>query len=198
MAFIVNRILPVSVYYDKICSFINFSAKKETGVVCKAFAEALKIVIKEYTSMINKLEVELMNDNLDMQQLWFFCQKPIKILENISRLCSNCYMLKGGNLINTIYNFLQNTSDFELQKVYLNLIEKAFIPYMEMLKNWVCSGYLEDCYDEFMVSSNKLFTKENIGVYYNELYWDKKYFLNKINVSLFLNFYSKIRRFLYF
>lgn len=136
--------------------------------------------------MINKLESEFINDSLDIQQMWYLLQKPIKVLENISRLCYNCFFVKGGNLISVIYKFLQNTSDIELQKVYLCLIEKTFIPYMEILKNWVCSGYLDDNYEEFMVATNQMFLKENIGEHYNELYWEKKYSLNNTNVRHYM------------
>lgn len=136
--------------------------------------------------MINKLEIEFINKRLDIQLMLYLSQKPIKILENISRLCNHCFFLKGGNLINMIYSFLQHTSDLELQKVYLSLTERTFIPYIEILRNWVCTGYLDDCYEEFMIVSNPLFTKENIGEYYNELYWEKKFSLNKLNVSIII------------
>lgn len=182
--FIINRILPITAYYDKICSYINFSLKKETGIIAKSFGEALRIVLKEYTLMVNNLEVEYLNNKLDIQHLWYLIQKPLKVLESISRLCNNCFFLKGGNLINCIYDFLQSTSDIELQQIYLNLLERSFIPYMEMLKNWICLGYLDDYFDEFMVCSDPLFTKENIGEYYNEMYWEKKFSLNESNVSL--------------
>jgi hypothetical protein len=65
---------------------------------------------------------------------------------------------------------------------------------MEILKNWVCSGYLDDNYEEFMVCSNQMFLKENIGEHYNELYWEKKYTLNNTNVRYTyykIKFYKK-------
>lgn len=196
--FIINRILPITSYYDKICSYINFSLKKETGIISKSLGEALRIVLKEYTFMVNNLEIEYLNNKLDIQNLWYLIQKPLKVLESISRMCNNCFFFKGGNLINCIYDFLQSTSDIELQQIYLNLLERSFIPYMEMLKNWICLGYLDDYFNEFMVSTDPLFTKENIGEYYNEMYWEKKFSLNENNVSYnyktrFLNFYTRLK-----
>lgn len=194
LAFIINRILPLSYYYDKICSFINYSYSNETGVVCKAFSNALSIKLKDYILMINEIESDYFynnsnkssNNNVDIQRLWYLCQKPLKILESLKILTSKCMFLKGGHLINEIYNFYKKTSDIELQELFQTLLEKAFCPYMLLLKNWVCYGELDDCFNEFMVYSNIDFTYEYLGEYYNELYWNKKYNLNDLNVIYFI------------
>ena len=187
LSFIINRILPISFYYDKICLFINLSNKKESGVIVKAFSESLKHILKEYIIMINDFEVEYFSGSLDIQHMWYLCQKPLKMLENIYKLTKNSYFIKGGNLINVIYSFYKNTADEELKQVYKNLLEKTFSPYIDMLINWLCSGYLDDIFNEFMVSINPFFKKENLDENYNELYWEKKYSLNEINIPIFLN-----------
>lgn len=177
----------MSVYYDKICNFINLASRKESGIICKALSEGIRVMLREYLVLINDLEGEYISGKIDIQKLFYVCQKPLKIIENLFKLCSGCYYLKGGNLINMIYSFYMNTSDDELKRMYKTLLEKAFAPFMEMLRNWLCSGYLDDCYEEFLVLSCPLFTKENIGAYYNELYWDKKYSLNDQNVPIFIH-----------
>lgn len=85
-------------------------------------------------------------------------------------------------MINVIYSFYQNTSDTDLKRIYLTLLERTFVPFINMIKLWTCSGVIDDAFDEFMIQMNQQYTEENLGEYYHELYWDKKFFQNKINV----------------
>ena len=59
--------------------------RKETGLVAKSFANGIKILIREYVLLISQLEGEFMGNNLDLQKLWYICQSPLKILENLQK-----------------------------------------------------------------------------------------------------------------
>jgi len=193
LLFMVEKILPLSNYYDTITSFINLHSHIETGLVAKAFCEGLRKVIREYILFVNQLEVEFTNGNLDIQKLWYLSQPSIKMLKNLQKLCVQSSLIKGGSFLNIIYNFLQNTTDAELKKMYKFLLDKSIEPYYDILKEWTCRGILNDEYEEFMVTSDKHFSKENIGVYYYDLFWDKKFILNSKNIpEFFQNISDKI------
>jgi gamma-tubulin complex component 2 len=189
----VYKILPLSNYYDRITSYINISTNVETGLISKGFCEGLRKVIREYILFINQLEAEFQADNLDIQKLWYLCQPSIKLLENLQKLCYQASLIKGGSLINIIYIYFQNTTDSELKKLYKFLLDKSIQPYFEMLKLWVCKGFFNDNFNEFMVISNQNYTKDTLGEYYYDLFWEKKFIINKENIPEFLgNFADKI------
>ena len=77
---------------------------------------------------------------------------------------------------------MQNTTDTQLKALYKSLLSKSFAPYLNMIKLWICNGYLDDNYEEFMVLTTKQFTQENLGEYYYELFWEKKFVLSQKNV----------------
>lgn len=182
----VEKILPLSSYYDKIMNFLNLSSNAETGIITKSLMDAVEELIREYVIFVNQLEIDYISDNLDIQKLWYVCQSSLKILDYLQKLCSQTTFVKGGALINIIYDFLQGNTDLELEKMYKFLLEKSMKKYMNVMKQWVCKGMLIDNFEEFMVNQNKNFKKEKIGEYYYDLFWDKKFILNKINTPIFL------------
>lgn len=190
LLYMAHKILPLSVYYDRITSFINLNSNIETGLIAKAFCKGLRKILREYVLFINQLEAEFNNDNLDIQKLWYLSQPSLKILENLQKLCYQASLVKGGALLNIIYSFFQNTTDSELKKLYKFLLDKSVEPYCETLKLWTCRGLLDDKFEEFMVLSNKNFTKENLKDYYYDLFWDKKFILNSVNIPEFFSSFA--------
>ena len=183
----IHKVLPLSVYYDRITNFINLSLNIETGIISKSLIEAVREIIREYIIFINQLEIEYQTENLDIQKLWYLTQSSLKILENLQKLCYQSTLVKGGALLNIIYSFLQGTTDLELKKLYKFLLEKSLQKYLIILKQWVCKGLLIDHFQEFMVVLNDNYTMEIMGDYYYDLFWEKKFILNRSNIPLFLN-----------
>jgi gamma-tubulin complex component 2 len=187
----VYKILPLSTYYDRVTNFINLNGNIETGLICKGLCEGLRKIIREYILFVNQLEAEFNTDNLDIQKLWYLCQPSLKVLENLQKLTYQASLVKGGALLNIVYSFLQNTTDAELKKLFKCLLDKAIEPYFEMLKLWVCKGFLNDQFDEFMVLSNKNYTPELLGDYYHDLFWEKKFIISNSNTPEFFNNFSE-------
>jgi len=187
LLYMINKILPLSTYYDKISQYLNLNNNLETGLISKAFCDGIRKILREYVLFINQLEIEFNIDNLDIQKLWYLSQPSLRLLENLQRLCYQASLIKGGNLLNVIYGFYQNTTDTELKGMYKLLLDKAFEPYLVRIRLWVCKGLLEDKYDDFMIVSNSEYSKENLAEHYLDFYWDKKFLLNKENVPEFIN-----------
>lgn len=70
------------------------------------------------------------------------------------------------------------TTDSETIQIYSFLLEKAFIPYIEMMQNWLYLGKIDDIYEEFIVSEKKNVNKENINKEYKDNYWDARFVVN--------------------
>lgn len=94
------------------------------------------------------------------------------------RLVNECEGSKGGNLLSQIFILTNTTTDSETIQIYSFLLEKAFIPYIEMMQNWLYLGKIDDIYEEFIVSEKKNVNKENINKEYKDNYWDARFVVN--------------------
>ena len=186
-----NLILPMGYYYSSITYFLNMGSKPETGLVVKGFCEGLKKILREYILFVNQLEEYKKNSesNINLQQLWWVCQPSIKLLECLHKLCQKCFMVKGGALLNLIYSAFIHENDIQIKSIYKYLLNKSFIPFFNMIKLWVCHGFLENEHDyqEFMIFSPKSYIKEKLNDYYHDLFWETKFILSNINVPVFLS-----------
>ena len=190
-----NLILPMGYYYSSITYFINMGSKPEAGLIVKGFCEGLKKILREYILFINQLEEHKKNSNINLQQLWWVCQPSIKLLECLHKLCQKCFMIKGGALLNIIYSAFLHENDTQIKSIYKYLLNKSFLPFFDMVKLWVCHGFLENEHDyqEFMIFSPKSYIKEKLNDYYHDLFWETKFILSDVNIPTFLsNIASKI------
>ena len=81
----VQKILPLSVYHDKILQFLNINNSVETGLVAKGLCEGIRKVLREYILFLNQLDCDLCSDKLDIQKLWYLSQSSMKTLENLAK-----------------------------------------------------------------------------------------------------------------
>ena len=185
-----NLILPMGYYYSSLTYFLNMGAKPELGLVVKGFCDGLKKILREYILFVNQLEEHKnnINSNINLQQLWWVCQPSIKLLECLHKLCQKCFMVKGGALLNIIYSAFLHENDTQIKNIYKYLLNKSFTPFFDMIKLWVCHGFLENEHDfqEFMIFSPKSYIKEKLNDYYRELFWETKFILSENNIPTFL------------
>ena len=177
-------------YYSSITYFLNMGSKPETGLVVKGFCDGLKKILREYILFVNQLEEHKNNpnSNINLQQLWWVCQPSIKLLECLHKLCQKCFMIKGGALLNIIYSSYLHENDTQIKTIYKYLLNKSFIPFFDMIKLWICHGFLENEHDfqEFMIFSPKSYIKEKLNDYYHDLFWETKFILSENNIPTFL------------
>ena len=185
-----NLILPMGYYYSSLSYFLNMGSKPELGLVVKGFCDGLKKIMREYVLFVNQLEEHKNNpnSNINLQQLWWVCQPSIKLLECLHKLCQKCFMIKGGELLNIIYSAFLHENDTQIKNIYKYLLNKSFMPFFDMIKLWVCHGFLENEHDfqEFMIFSPKSYIKEKLNDYYHELFWETKFILSENNIPTFL------------
>ena len=185
-----NLILPMGYYYSSLTHFLNMGAKPELGLVVKGFCDGLKKIMREYILFVNQLEEHKNNpnSNINLQQLWWVCQPSIKLLECLHKLTQKAFMVKGGALLNIIYSAFLHENDTQIKNIYKYLLSKSFSPFFDMIKLWVCHGFLENEHDfqEFMIFSPKSYIKEKLNDYYRELFWETKFILSENNIPAFL------------
>lgn len=81
----IQKILPLSIYHDKILQYLNLNNHVETGLASKGLSEAIKQVLREYILFLNQLENDFKSEKLDIQKFWYLSQSSMKILENLAK-----------------------------------------------------------------------------------------------------------------
>ena len=69
-------------------------------------------------------------------------------MDNLKRLAVDSGNKKGGALLNVIYKLMISSSDVSIRDFFAFLLEKASLPYFQILKKWIFSGVLEDPFEE--------------------------------------------------
>jgi gamma-tubulin complex component 2 len=187
LLYMVNNILPACEMHDKVCVFVNLHMNFESGLVSHALCEAIGLLLKEYKLKIAQLDMELEKGELTLQKLWFYVQPCMRTLECLGKFVEEAESLKGGALLNSIYKSLTAASDAIHKKIFNFLLEKASVPYLEILSKWIYLGEIEDPYEEFLIKENKELSKENLNKDFNDRYWDSRFELRDSQTPLFLH-----------
>jgi len=173
-----------------ILEFVNVHSQFEFGLVSHALCGAIRVLLKEYLLLVTQLDTEFMKADLTLQKVWFYVQNSIRIMDNLKRLVVESGNKKGGALLNVMYRLMVNSSDASIKDLFAFLLEKASLPYFQILKKWIFSGVLEDPFSEFIVKENKNCKKENIEVDLNDKYWTERFTFREEMVPIFLAKYK--------
>ncbi|KIJ60788.1 hypothetical protein HYDPIDRAFT_160465 [Hydnomerulius pinastri MD-312] len=92
--------------------------------------------------------------------------------------------VKGGEVLTVIYERMQSMSgDPTARKVYGTLMGAAGAPYVEMLREWITTGRLQDPYEELCVKESKFISKGILEIDYTDEYWERRYTLRDGSTS---------------
>ena len=80
---------------------------------------------------------------------------------------------------------MKSSTDVQTQQVYGFLLNKAFVPYCDMLNQWIYHGIIDDSYEEFLIKERKDIVKENINKEFRDNYWEKRFILKEDQVFFF-------------
>ncbi len=85
---------------------------------------------------------------------------------------------KGGQLLSILYMHSQHGDQLQ-QSILYPLLYNCTIPIRDMIVEWICNGIINDPYQEFFVSTDKMVTEEKL--------WYDKYTLRVPMVPTFLS-----------
>lgn len=117
------------------------------------------------------MDQEFVQGELTLQKLWYYVQPSLRIIEAIHKLVLANSKLTGGALLSKIVDNLNMSTDTQAIEVYQYLLQKAFIPYMRQLSEWIYYGRVDDPFEEFLISEKKI-KKSAIVNDYKDNYWD--------------------------
>ncbi|KAG5672653.1 hypothetical protein PVAND_002766 [Polypedilum vanderplanki] len=187
---ILKDILPLANYYFKLQYFIESSRTPESGQVLQALSAALSKLIDDYYGSIAQLESIHLRGELNLHKLLFYLRPIITTMETITRTCGKLQEqnLRGGNVLTNLHDSISLFSgDKNSQQILIHLTQKAAEPYMEILRQWIFNGIIQDPRGEFFVedSENKQPMDKNEN-YFNE-FWEKRYIILPDKIPRFLD-----------
>ncbi len=127
---------------------------------------------------MNQLDHLFRTKELSLQKLWFQIQPTAKTMEILDRLVANARELSGGALLNHIHEkSVSMGGDRQAQNLFKFILERATVPYFEMLQSWIYRGDLSDLYAEFLVEGNPNFNKQQLASDFptGDNYWSERY-----------------------
>lgn len=189
--FLVQKMLPLCNNHDIVQEFVNVHSQFEYGLVSHALCASIRILTKEYLLLITQLDAEFNHGELTLQKVWFYVQNSIRVMDSLKRLVVEAGQKRGGALLNVIYRLMINSSDKSIRDLFEFLLERASVPYMESLKKWIFQGILDDHFEEFLVSENNQFKKEQVTSDLNNLYWLNRFTVREEMLPHFLLKYKQ-------
>jgi gamma-tubulin complex component 2 len=210
LSVLVLRMLPVFRYYQHLEEFIEEHASFEYGKTYHAFCASLRGILQDYQLLVAQLEHQAHTDpDFSLQKMWFYISPSIETLGTIDQLLTNIEQKElhqrkaelhlilqdsskvGGSLLTILSERmnLMGGSD-KTRDVYSHLLKDSAKPYFEILREWVCEGYLDDQFGEFMIQEKSI-PKERLLDDYNDTYWEQRYTLQHDLVPKFLEKYKE-------
>ena len=100
----------------------------------------------------------------------------------------------GSRILNILYEkMISLGGDPEVKKLIHHLLEKASVPFIEMLHTWIFTGQISDPFHEFMIHETSSITKDVLQKDYSDVYWEQKYTLVEDGIpTLFESVQTKI------
>eukprot|EP01116_Phalansterium_solitarium_P012776 TRINITY_DN2935_c0_g1_i1.p1 TRINITY_DN2935_c0_g1~~TRINITY_DN2935_c0_g1_i1.p1 ORF type:complete len:812 (-),score=349.12 TRINITY_DN2935_c0_g1_i1:98-2533(-) len=192
MASLVNRIVPVCRHYVVLSRFVERQSHFDRGLVHHAFCAAISSLVREYLILVAQLEHQHRLEQLTLLKFWYYVQPTLRTLEALERLASEAADHAGGSLLNHIYAQLnQYAGDQQTKELLVMMMERASVPFFEMLEAWIYKGAIQDTYGEFFVEENEQMQKEKLNEDYNDDYWEHRYTIKQKQLPSFLSSISE-------
>jgi len=172
---VVALIAPACQQYVRVADFIDKRSSYEFGLVSHALAAGMRSLQREYLVLIAQLEHQHRQNSLGMQRLWFFVQPALRTLDALNRVVNAVVSTppsraRGGSLLNILAAEARAVGgDERACKLMQFLINKAAVPFMEMLADWTLKGRVNDTYAEFMIEATSLVGRND------DSYWQRCY-----------------------
>ncbi|KAG5191839.1 Spc98 family-domain-containing protein [Tribonema minus] len=194
--YLAERMLPLCSCYVRVSRFVLDRSRSEFGLVAHALSAAMRLLLKEYLVLVAQLEGQLRRGALSLQRLWFYLQPTLRTMGDLDKVCQESQGLKGGQLVNRLRDMSRSGGNSGSRHLYLFLLQRACVPYLDMLSQWIYTGALSDPYGEFMIREEEGMLKGDVQeegmlkgdvqVDFNAQYWEGRYTIQQPMVASFL------------
>jgi len=181
-----EKMVPLCNFHDRVSIFMSVHSHFDFGMVSHALCEGISALLKEYRVRLTQLDAEFTQGALTLHKLWYYIQPSLRTMESLHKLASEAEGLKGGALLNAVYTCMVGISDQKQKELFAYLLEKASLPYIDMLTKWIYYGIIEDPYEEFLIRERKDVLKEKINREYNDSYWEQRFVFREAQIPIFL------------
>ena len=154
----------------------EFVAKRSTrfeyGSVMQSLCACLDGMLQEHSSDVAALEDDYRsNGSMSLRELQVASRPLLDKLLVLNQVVIAASDKQGGALINGLRRLLvdQYQGNAYAEQLLEKILDAASFPFMEMLKEWLTNGLLDDPYQEFMVQCQR------------DSIWDDKYILDSEN-----------------
>lgn len=155
---LVKKMLPTATQYVMINSFVSTRLVEfEHGRVSHALCGGIDSLLQEYMGFVTQLDdcFRGTKESVSLSGLWGDLQSCVKTLLILTAVVEVSRSLKGGALLNALEALRQEyLGDDNAKVLFQVLLDKASLPYMEMLRAWLKDGNLKDPFQEFMVEES--------------------------------------------
>ncbi|CAF4001074.1 unnamed protein product, partial [Rotaria magnacalcarata] len=173
---LITRFLECGWLYEKIRKIINTPT---SSLVAQAFIANLSSELREYHRLISVIEQqENIPGMVSLKKLHVWMCTPIQRLKCLAAIADSCHGKKGGQLLSILYMHSQHGDPLQ-QSILYPLLYNCTIPIRDMIVEWICNGIINDPYQEFFVSTDKMIGEEKL--------WYDKYTLRVPMVPTFLS-----------
>ncbi|CAF4040008.1 unnamed protein product [Rotaria sp. Silwood2] len=115
---------------------------------------------------------------VSLKKLHVWMCTPMQRLKCLAAIADSCQGKKGGQLLSILYMHSQHGDPLQQSLLY-PLLYNCTIPIRDMIVEWICNGIINDPYQEYFVSTDKMVTEEKL--------WYDKYTLRVPMVPSFIS-----------
>jgi gamma-tubulin complex component 2 len=186
LLYLTTKLVQLGSCYEKMRDFLRKRQHFEYGYVCHAMCGAVDSILKEYMLLVTQLDTLFVQGSLTLQKLWFFVQPTIRVFTSLAAHLGEVGGLKGGGLLSWLYRHAIATSEPNLKKMMLFILEKGLEQYVDLLAQWLYEGIVEDPFEEFMIKENVDYGKESVEKDLTDSYWKYRFVVRDDMVPSFL------------
>ncbi|XP_017063803.1 gamma-tubulin complex component 3 [Drosophila eugracilis] len=179
------RLSELGYYHDRVVKFSDVSTGfNAMGCMGQALISKLKEELTDFRG-----QVAVLHDNLNRNRqlggdaeltlfslvAWYL--KPLHRLQWLAKIADACQLKKGGELVSTVYDFLDNGNTM-VNTVVKDVLTAICGPLVRMISKWMLEGDINDLHSEFFVES-----LNDVGV---DRLWHDKFRLRVVMLPKFV------------
>lgn len=165
---LISRISELGWILRNIKAYLTEASSLDIGLIEQSFRDAVSEEIKNYYKMLAILETQMSekisnNGGLTLRRLAVWAAEPMHRLKWISfmiEVVRNSKTTTSNNHVLQLSSFKMHGNQ-TIQSLLRGIEDKTSKPLMNMIKNWIFNGQLNDPFGEFFIKKNPLIEQKH-------------------------------------